>query len=81
MDDTSMSPIPFFKVGSPLHWKTVFDSSQSLVLYLPITSSNFASVDISKKGHSEAYLTMLASEKVLREDWEQPEEDAAWKDL
>ncbi len=30
---------------------------------------------------SEAFQTMLASEPVLRRDWERPEEDIAWADL
>jgi TorA maturation chaperone TorD len=30
---------------------------------------------------SEAFLTMLASEAVLRRDWDLPEEDMAWADL
>ena len=30
---------------------------------------------------SEAYQTMLASEAVLRRDWDRPEEDEAWADL
>lgn len=30
---------------------------------------------------SEGYQTMLASEAVLRRDWDLPEEDAAWADL
>ncbi len=30
---------------------------------------------------SEAYQTMLASERVLRRDWEDPEEEAAWAHL
>ena len=30
---------------------------------------------------SEAFLTMLASEAVLRRDWERPEEDLAWANL
>ena len=30
---------------------------------------------------SEAWQTMLASEAVLRRDWERPEEDRAWADL
>ena len=30
---------------------------------------------------SEAYQTMLASESVLRADWDSPEEDEAWADL
>jgi prevent-host-death family protein len=30
---------------------------------------------------SESYQTMLASENVLRREWETPDEDAAWADL
>jgi len=30
---------------------------------------------------SDARQTMLASEQVLRRDWDRPEEDAAWADL
>jgi len=30
---------------------------------------------------SESYLTMLASEDVLRKDWDDPLEDAAWANL
>jgi hypothetical protein len=30
---------------------------------------------------SKAWQTMLASEAVLRRDWERPEEDRAWADL
>ena len=30
---------------------------------------------------SEGFKTMLASEAVLRRDWDRPEEDAAWADL
>ena len=33
------------------------------------------------EGASEAWQTMLASEAVLRRDWERPEEDRAWADL
>jgi len=32
-------------------------------------------------GLSEAFQTMLASEAVLRRDWDRPEEDAAWAGL
>ena len=30
---------------------------------------------------SKAFQTMLASEAVLRRDWDRPEEDTAWADL
>lgn len=33
------------------------------------------------KPSSEALQTMLASEPVLRRDWERPEEDLAWANL
>jgi hypothetical protein len=35
----------------------------------------------SIEGTSEAWKTMVASEAVLRRDWERPEEDRAWADL
>jgi hypothetical protein len=30
---------------------------------------------------SDSFQTMLATERVLRRDWDRPEEDAAWADL
>ncbi len=30
---------------------------------------------------SDSFQTMLASEQMLRRDWDRPEEDAAWADL
>ena len=33
------------------------------------------------EGTSEAWQMMVASESVLRRDWERPEEDRAWADL
>jgi antitoxin FitA len=37
---------------------------------------------LTKDGEiSESFKTMLASETVLRRDWDLPEEDAAWADL
>jgi hypothetical protein len=37
--------------------------------------------EVTPEGFSEAYQTMLASEAVLRRDWDRPEEDEAWADL
>ena len=34
-----------------------------------------------RESSPEVYETMLASEDVLRRDWDQPEEDEAWADL
>ena len=35
----------------------------------------------SREEFSEAFQTMLASEAVLRRDWDRPEEDRAWAHL
>jgi hypothetical protein len=37
--------------------------------------------DLLPAGDSGARATMLASEAVLRRDWDRPEEDAAWAHL
>jgi len=37
--------------------------------------------DLLAAGDSGARTTMLASEAVLRRDWDRPEEDAAWAHL
>jgi len=34
-----------------------------------------------REAASEPYQTMLASESILRRDWDRPEEDAAWANL
>lgn len=33
------------------------------------------------KTPSESFLTMVASESILKRDWERPEEDLAWANL
>ncbi len=40
-----------------------------------------ANESASRKQASEAFSLMLASESVLRRDWDRPEEDAAWAKL
>lgn len=52
----------------------IFDWSQ----LLGVSVMQFKMRQILK---SEAYQTMLASENVLRADWDSPEEDEAWADL
>jgi hypothetical protein len=42
---------------------------------------DFVSYLADRRPSPEALSTMLASEAVLRRDWERPEEDAAWSDL
>jgi hypothetical protein len=45
------------------------------------TVFDFVSNLVERESLSESFQTMLASEQVLRRDWETPEEDAAWADL
>lgn len=42
---------------------------------------DFVSYLTERQAQSEAFQTMLASEEVLRRDWDRPEEDEAWADL
>jgi hypothetical protein len=42
---------------------------------------DFVSYLADRQPSPEALSTMLASEAVLRRDWDRPEEDAAWSDL
>jgi hypothetical protein len=44
------------------------------------TPTAYYSTPVSGEEDS-AYLTMLASESVLRQDWDSPEEDEAWAHL
>ncbi len=41
----------------------------------------FVSKLVENQVTSESLETMLASEAILRRDWDRPEEDAAWADL
>jgi hypothetical protein len=72
---------------------TVFDASarEEVIIFgadeassfswLPLSPVAVSPLRASRAVHSEAYDTMLASEQVLRRDWEDPEEDAIWADL
>jgi hypothetical protein len=42
---------------------------------------DFVSYLADRQSSSEVYQTALASEAVLRKDWERPEEEAAWANL
>ncbi len=42
---------------------------------------DFVSYLTERQHASEVFQTMLASEDVLRQDWERPEEEAAWSHL
>jgi hypothetical protein len=42
---------------------------------------DFVSFLVEQQRRSASFQTMLASEAVLRRDWDSPEEDAAWADL
>ena len=45
------------------------------------TVYDFVSFLVERRNSSASLDTMLASESVLRRDWDRPEEDAAWSDL
>ena len=51
----------------------------SLKLHNLPVSSNFNSVN--KIVYNKPYQTMIASEKILAKDWNQPDEDEAWLNL
>jgi hypothetical protein len=55
----------------------VSDFVSDFVSYLADREGQQTSIE----GTSEAWQTMVASEAVLRRDWERPEEDRAWADL
>jgi hypothetical protein len=38
-------------------------------------------LDLRETVYSEVYQTMIASERVLARDWDQPDEDEAWRSL
>ena len=42
---------------------------------------DFVTYLADRRQAADALATMLASEPVLRRDWDRPEEDAAWADL
>jgi Zn-dependent protease with chaperone function len=42
---------------------------------------DFVSYLAEQQTKSDSFQTMLASEAVLRRDWDRPEEDEAWADL
>lgn len=53
-----------------------------LVVYDFVTYlADQAGEQAGREGTAEAWHTMLASEAVLRRDWERPEEEQAWADL
>jgi len=60
---------------------TIFASAQSTALSLALWNFFSSPSKIQCPHFSEAYQTMLASEDVLRRDWDDPEEDALWADL
>ena len=42
---------------------------------------DFVSFLAQRQLNSESFQTMLASEAILRREWDRPEEDEAWRDL
>jgi hypothetical protein len=69
-------------VASSHDLSQVFPSDSSEVvdwsIIMDVETLFFRLVEIR---YSEAYQTMLASERVLYQEWNSPEEDEAWADL
>jgi hypothetical protein len=42
---------------------------------------DFVAYLLERRQNSESWLTMLASEHTLKTDWNNPNEDEAWRDL
>jgi hypothetical protein len=61
---------------------TLFASNQNTPFdWEEFWRATVTAVRVPPGSYSEAYQMMLASEQVLRGDWEHPEEEAAWADL
>ncbi|MCE7944328.1 MAG: hypothetical protein DYG95_22340 [Chlorobi bacterium CHB1] len=65
--------IPLIEFSKPICYGT-------MPIVKEIKYDDFVVEDLLNKTF-EAYETMLASEDVLRRDWDSPEEDAAWENL
>ena len=63
---------------------TIFQIEEQLRRLPPdklLVALDFIRYLVERQSASESFQTMLASESVLKRDWESPEEDAAWADL
>jgi len=67
-----MSPVTVSQIDDRL--RRLPPDKLSLVL-------DFVSYLVDRQLTSESFQTMLASESVLKREWEHPREDAAWADL
>jgi hypothetical protein len=79
---TSAYPkMTFSDVSTENHFAVFPYIQASKVNWMQLFTADATSVLESCPLRSEAYLTMLASEDVLRRDWDLPEEDEAWANL
>ena len=62
-------------------WQQLSDERLLVVYDFVSYLADRAGEQPGSEGTSEAWQTMVASEAVLRRDWERPEEDQAWADL
>ena len=80
--NTSAQRDTFLPVASAQELTTVFASDQNRTVdWLLSFDMETFSFRFTGVRYSEAYQTMLASERVLHQEWDQPEEDEAWADL
>jgi hypothetical protein len=57
------------------------DKFSNRQIFIPVIPIAEPFIRHSPNKDSEAYETMLASEDVLRREWDSPEEDEAWANL
>lgn len=61
--------------------KSMFESKTILNNSIELSTDKNDDKTQQEYKDSSAFLTMIASEKVLGRDWDTPEEDEAWEDL
>ncbi len=80
-DSTSTRKFESAPIYSDLNVSNFDENLGNIIGFLKAVSTVTNKYKISYDEPAEAFLTMLASEDVLRKEWDQPEEDEAWADL
>jgi len=80
-NDTTTQQQILISPSSANQQSPVFPSHQSASEYRLLKDVASFSLMLPRVRYSEAFQTMLASERVLRKDWDHPEEDEAWAHL
>jgi len=69
--------MPKLNAEKPRHIECMQEDGEPI----PVERDPFFVTHLSVPTKSESFQTMLASEALLRRDWDRPEEDEAWADL